>query len=440
MKTDEGLLRAVGVRGLTAAIINYTIASGIFVLPAAVSGKVGNAAPLIYIICALAMVLVVMCFAEAGSRVSLSGGTYAYAGVAFGPYVGFMVAMLLWFGSNVLAAAAVANACLDTLANFSPMFTDKPVRALFIVGVYAIFAWINIIGVKSGSRTVQAVTAAKLIPIAVLLIVGVFAVHPANLTWPGVPSVGDTARASVMLIFAFMGVESALTPSGEVRDPARTVPRAIFIALAATTLIYIALQIVSQGILGPDLVTNQSAPLAEAASRVMGTAGRSLILAGASVAMLGFLSGDVLASPRALFAMSRDGLLPSALSSVHEKYKTPYVAILAHCVCCVGLAVSGSFAGLLVLSVLSALIVYLVCCLAVIQLRRKNIRSEGAIPFSVPGGPVVPVLASAIILFLMSGTTRKEYLAIGILILIQTLIYFVMRAVRAAPAPTSNPT
>jgi amino acid transporter len=122
MKTDEGLIRAVGVRGLTAAIINYTIGAGIFVLPAVVAGKVGNAAPLIYVICAIAMALIVMCFAEAGSRVPLSGGTYAYAGTAFGPYVGFMVAMLLWLGSNVLASAAVANVSVDTLGQIFPVF------------------------------------------------------------------------------------------------------------------------------------------------------------------------------------------------------------------------------------------------------------------------------------------------------------------------------
>jgi Amino acid transporters len=109
MTTDEGLIRAVGVRGLSSAIINFTIGGGIFVLPGIIAARVGGAAPVIYIVCALAMGLIALCFADAGSRVSLSGGTYAYAEVAFGPYVGFMVATTLWFGSAVLASAAVAN-------------------------------------------------------------------------------------------------------------------------------------------------------------------------------------------------------------------------------------------------------------------------------------------------------------------------------------------
>src|SRR3990170_5802065 len=148
MKTDEGLIRAVGVRGLTAAMINYMIGAGIFVLPAIVAANVGGAAPLIYIICAIAMALIVACFADAGSRVSLSGGTYAYAEVAFGPYIGFIVATSLWFGANVLASAAVANVFMDTLAEISPWFGNAVVRNTMLVLMYALFAAINIRGVK----------------------------------------------------------------------------------------------------------------------------------------------------------------------------------------------------------------------------------------------------------------------------------------------------
>src|SRR6476620_6156525 len=134
---DEGLIRAVGVRGLTAGIVNYTIGAGIFVLPAVVAGRVGGAAPVIYLICAAAMGLIVLCFADAGSRVSLSGGTYAYAEVAFGPFVGFMVAMFLWFGSAVTASAAVVNVFVDAIAQFNPALGGSVIRAMIIVVVYA---------------------------------------------------------------------------------------------------------------------------------------------------------------------------------------------------------------------------------------------------------------------------------------------------------------
>ena len=432
MKTDEGLIRAVGVRGLTAAIINYTIGAGIFVLPAIVAGKVGNAAPMIYVICAVAMALIVMCFAEAGSRVPLSGGTYAYAETAFGPYVGYMIAMLLWLGANVLASAAVANVSVDTLGQIFPVFSRPAGRTAFLIAMYALFAYINIRGVKAGSRAVQTVTVGKLLPILLLVAVGLFAAKGSNLSWPGLPPAADVSRTAMMLIFAFMGFESALTPSGEVKDPVRTVPRSIFIALVSVTILYILIQIVSQGVLGPELATNDKAPLAETARRVMGNAGRILVLVGAAISTFGFVGGDVLCSPRAVYALGRDGLLPSVFGRVHEKFRTPHVAIITHAILCATLAVTGSFNALVVLSVLSALVVYLVCCLATIQLQRKNIRVEGSIPYKVPGGRVVPILASAIVLWLMSSSTGKEFIALAIAVAVLTLIYFIMRARRVA--------
>ena len=437
MKTDEGLIRAVGVRGLTAAIINYTIGAGIFVLPAVVAGKVGNAAPLIYVICGIAMALIVMCFAEAGSRVPLSGGTYAYAETAFGPYVGFMIAMLLWLGANVLASAAVANVSVDTLSQIFPVFSKPALRTAFLVAMYALFAYINIRGVKAGSRAVQTVTVGKLLPILLLVAVGLFAAKGSNLSWPGLPPASDISRTAMVLIFAFMGFESALTPSGEVKNPVRTVPRSIAIALISVTILYILIQVVSQGVLGAELATNDKAPLAETARRVLGNGGRILVLVGAAISTFGFVGGDILCSPRAVYALGRDGLLPSVFGRVHEQFRTPHIAIITHAVLCAAFAVTGSFNALVVLSVLSALIVYLVCCLATIQLQRKNIRVEGSVPYRVPGGRVVPLLASAIVVWLMSSSTRQEFIALAIAIAVLTLIYFLMR-VRRVPVPTAS--
>ncbi len=434
MKTDEGLIRAVGVRGLTAGIVNYTIGAGIFVLPAIVAGKVGNAAPLIYVICAVAMGLIVLCFAEAGSRISLSGGTYAYAGLAFGPYAGFMVTMSLWLGSAVLANAAVANVFVDALAQLSPVFASGAIRAVIIVVMYTALLVINIRGVKIGSGVVQTVTAGKLLPLIVLVAFGAFAVNNANLAWTGLPPMRDIARTTVMLIFAFLGVESALTPSGEVKDPARTVPRSIFLALAITTILYIGIQVVSQGVLGPELATSTKAPLAETGRRAFGNGGRFLILAGAAISTFGYVAGDMLATPRGIFALGRDGLLPAFVGRVHEKYATPYMAIIVHAVLCAISALTGSFESLVVLSVLATLVVYLVCCLATIELRRKNIRTEGSVPFRVPGGPVIPILASAIIIWLMTSSTRQEVRAMAIFLAVLTVIFFAMR-LRRTPAP-----
>ena len=205
MKTDEGLIRAIGVRGLTAGMVNYTIGAGIFVLPALVAARVGAAAPIVYVICAVAIGLIVMCFADAGSRISGSGGTYAYAETAFGPYVGFIVATSLWFGSAVISSAAVANVFMDMLAQLVPGLGNGMVRAAILVLTYAGFAAINIRGVKIGSRAVQTVTLAKLAPLLILVAFGIFAISTPNLAWPGFPSGAEIKRGSIILIFAFLG-------------------------------------------------------------------------------------------------------------------------------------------------------------------------------------------------------------------------------------------
>ena len=434
MKTDEGLIRAVGVRGLTAGMVNYTIGAGIFVLPALVAARVGAAAPLIYVICAVAMGLIVLCFADAGSRVSLTGGTYAYAETAFGPYIGFIVATSLWFGSNVLASAAVANVFMDALGQMAPSLATGPMRAAILIAMYTLFAAINIRGVKIGSGTVQVVTLAKLAPLLALVAFGLFAVNSANLAWPGLPPTNEIARTTVILIFAFLGVESALALSGEVREPAKTVPRAIFSTLVLVTLLYMAIQFVSQGVLGADLATSTKAPLAETAKRVMGSGGALLVLVGTAISTFGYVAGDMLASPRCLYALGRDRQLPSFIGTVGGKYHTPHVAIAIHAVLCAVLAVTGSFMGLMVLATLATLIVYLICCLASIQLRRMNVRADGAIPFKVPGGPVIPIVASLVVIWLMTSSTKQEFIALGVMLAIETLIYLVMRTQRVAVA------
>ena len=435
MKTDEGLVRALGFTGLTAGMINYMIGAGIFVLPALVAAQVGGAAPVIYLICAVAMGLIVACFADAGSRVSLSGGTYAYAGTAFGPFVGFIVGSSYWFGSTVLACAAVANVFVDTLGELSPTFADRTIRALVLIGMFALFAAINIRGVKAGTRTVKTVTLAKLTPLLVLIAAGLFAINPANLSWPGMPSADVTARTAVILMFAFLGIEGGLSPSGEVKDPARTVPRSIAATLAIVVIIYMSLQLVAQGVLGSALAANQKAPLAEAARVVLGSGGALLVLAGAAISTFGYVAGDILAAPRSLYALARDGLVPSAIGRIHPKFRTPHIAILIHAAVSLGFALTGTFESLIIVATLATLIVYLICCAATIQLQRLDVRADGAIPFRVPGGPLVPILAIAVVVWLMSSSTRQEFVALGIMLAVETVIYVLMLlARRSAPA------
>lgn len=418
---DTSLVRALGVRTLTASIVNATIGAGIFVLPAAVAGGLGTGAPVAYLVCAVVMALIVTCFAMAGSRVALTGGLYAYVEVAFGPFAGFLTGILLWL-SCILGSAGVVSALAASLAVLVPALGGGPARALFVLAVFAVLALTNIRGVRGAGRLVEWLTLAKLLPLLAFVAVGAFFIRPDAPLQPTLPAAGALGDTALLLIFAFIGIELALVPSGEVIEPSRTVPRAIFLALGATTAMYLAIQFVAQGVLGSDLTRFADAPLMEASGRFLGRAGQVVMLVGTMVSMFGYASGDMLGAPRLLFAFGRDGLLPAALARVHPRHRTPHVAIAVHAVLVAALTLVGSFGVLALLSNIATLTLYLLCCAGAWELARRDVRA-GGIPFAVPGGPAIPIMACAAILWLLSHATWQEVAAQGAVIALATAFY-----------------
>jgi basic amino acid/polyamine antiporter, APA family len=426
---DASLVRVVGSWGLAAAIINVTIGAGIFRLPASVAATLGTAAPAAYVVCALAMGLIVLCFAEAGSRVAMTGGPYAYVEVALGPFVGFVSGVLLWAGLTA-ALAAVTSFFADSVAALFPMLASPVARSLFMVIVLALLALLNIHGVRDANRFNALMTIAKLLPLAALVVVGAFMVRPSNLAWQQVPSLRALGRASTILIFAFLGVEAALVPSGEVRDPARSVPRAVFGAIAAIALLYISVQVVSQGILGSALASAKT-PLADAAGVAFHGWGRALILVGSSVSMFGYVSGMMLAVPRMLFAFARDGFLPRGIAAVHPRFRTPHRAIVIQAALVAVLAATGSFERLAVIANGSVLLVYAACCVATFDLRRRDVQA-GGMPFRVPAAGVVPWLALGVVVALLATLQSMEWAAVLATAVVAALVYLVARTRRGA--------
>jgi amino acid transporter len=424
INADSALVRAIGVWGLAAGIVNVTVGGGIFRLPADVAAALGPAAPIAYLVCAVAMGLIVLGFAEAGSRVALTGGPYAYVEIAFGPFAGFLSGVLLWIiGSMAVAAVAVVFAA--NVAQLVPPLQHPAASAAFLALVFALLGGVNIAGVRLAASLNAVATVAKLLPLLLLLVGGAFVVRPSNLAWDRAPAMADVARTSTLLIFAFAGVESALAPSGEVKDVARTVPRAIFIALMGVTALYVGLQMVAQGVLGAELATAPT-PLADAAGRVFGPGGRTLLLVGAAVSMFGYLCGMTLAIPRAIFALARDGFLPRVVASVHPRFHTPYVAIAVQVTIACAFAVTSTFERLAILANLTLLLLYGACCLAAWRLRRQGVQA-GGVPFAVPGGELAPIAACLVIAWMLTGIRAAEWAAMGVTLLVASILYLVAR-------------
>ncbi|HET9424083.1 MAG TPA: APC family permease [Gemmatimonadaceae bacterium] len=426
--SDSRLLRAVGMWALAASIVNVTIGGGIFRLPAGVYATLGQASPIAYVVCAVLMGLIVMCFAEAGSRVSLTGGLYAYVETAFGPLIGFVSGVLLWAGMTS-ALSAVAVFFGDAVGALVPALASAGMRNAVIVIVLALFAGLNVLGVANATRFNVLMTIAKLAPLGLVIVVGLAALNGDRLEIAAAPKVGDLARGSIFLIFAFLGIESALVPSGEVKDPARTMPRAIAIAMIGIVIVYMCVQLVSQSALGDALGTSKT-PVADAAGALLGSWGRTTILVGSTISMFGYVSGMTLAVPRMLYAFGRDGFLPKPFAAVHERFRTPHVAIVVQALISMALAVTGTFERLAIIANGSILIVYGACALAVFQLRRRDVRGDQP-PFVAPLGGIVPALALLAILWLMTSLTAPEWVAMGVAVLAALAIYAVTRRRRA---------
>jgi amino acid transporter len=419
------LVRAVGLLGLVAIAVNGVVGAGIFVLPASVARLAGPASASAYVVAAAVMALVVLCFAEAGSMFGETGGPYVYARAAFGPIAGFLVGWM-FFLTRWAAAAAVANGFTAYAGALWPELGHGAGRLVVLTLAIGGLAVLNIVGVSRGARAVNLLTIAKLAPLLLFVVLGCFALDPTRFRLLSLPPGGQLQQASLLLVFAFGGFENASVPTEEVLDPKRHLPIALVASIALATVLYILIQVVALGTL-PGLAADPT-PLASAAARFLGPAGAAILTVGAMLSTLGSESALVLVTPRLLYAFARGGQLPSPLGRIHPRFRTPHVAIVVFAVMAWAAAAASSFAALVAVSAIARLMFSAATCLAVPVLRRRLPRA----PFRVPGGIVVPVVAAALSLWLLSAVTRDQAIAGGIAIVVGFALY-VLFGRRAVP-------
>ncbi|WP_242093198.1 APC family permease [Aestuariivivens sediminicola] len=422
---DEGLKRRIGVLGLSANIINIIIGAGIFALPAIIASKMGATSIFAYLFCGLLIALVMLCFAEAGSRVNNTGGPYTYIETAFGDYAGFLGGVFV-IVSALFADAAVSNALIDMLATTYPIFENNGIRLAFLFVILSGLALLNVIGLKQGIGLVKFNTVAKLIPLLLMITLGWKGVSIENLQFDSYPSLKTLGETSLILFFAFQGAETGLIVGGEIINPKRNVPRGIFISIVTVVGIYMLIQGVSQGVLGEDLPNFTAAPLAETAKAIFGSFGFTLLFLGAMISMFGYLSGSILNNPRVLYALSRDRVIPiKKLSRIHLSFTTPHISIIVYAALCFIIAASGSFKQLAVIASGSMLIIYFLVSLAVIRLRFKQKRHPAE--FRIPGGLLVPLLSMGIILYFLYHLSKNEMIGTLIFIAALSLIFMAIK-------------
>jgi len=420
-ESEARLERVIGVGGVAGAAVNCIVGSGIFGLPGIVAAMLGPAAFLAYLVCVGLIGLVGLCFAEVGSRVANGGGLYAYATEAFGPIVGGIAGTLLWTANSVVASAAVANLLVVTLATVFPSTGQGWPRFLILATLYTALAIVNVRGTRAGARLSVILAVVKIAPLMLLVIAGAFVAHGSNLHWISMPAALQVGHTSVLLFFAFLGIEGGLNVSGEVTNASRTVPRAVFLSLAVVAALYIGLQTIAQGVLGERLA-GESSPLVVLATAIFGRWGTWLLFATTLLAIAGYLSADILGSPRVFAALAERNQLPHAFATVHPRFKSPAFAIRVYTLLCAVMAWTGSFRQLVIITTSGTLVLYLICCLALLRLRALNVATGGP-PFRAPGGAAVPLAASAIIVWLLGTLAWTELMGAMSLVVVSGAIY-----------------
>ena len=428
------LVRAIGRWSMVALAVNSILGSGIFGLPSVVAGLIGRASPAAVLIAGAGMAVIIACYAEVASQFTETGGTYLYVRHTFGRFAGLQVGWLMLL-SRLTACAAGVNLLVIYLGEFWPAAT-QPLPRLIIISVFlGSLAAVNYRGVAAGTLVSNATVVAKLLALGMVCVAGVLylAVHPRVAATPVTASWDGWLQAMLLLLFAYGGYEAALNPMGEARDPRRDAAFALFLALLILTALYAVLQLIVIGVLAD--AAHSTRPLADAARVVIGPAGAALIAAGALISVYGYISANMLTSPRGIFALAERGDFPAWFARVHPRFRTPYCSILVFALLLWGFSQFASFAWNLTLSAVARLFFYAAVCVAVPVLRR---RQAAAALWRLPGGLILPVLGVMICAVLLTRVDFSKSLILLATIGAACANWLVIRGPKRAPAISSS--
>lgn len=415
------LNRSISKWAMVLLVINGVIGSGIFGLPSKAFKEVGVYSIAAFLVCAIAVFIIILCFAEVSSRFDKTGGPYLYALSSFGPLPAFLTGWLLLL-TRFITFAALINLLVTYLSVFSDWFNLSSSRVITIVLLTLFLAYINHIGVKNSTRVNNFLTIAKLLPLLLFIVVGFFFIKGENYQVKQIPDFGSFSSTVLLLVFAFGGFESVLVNSGEVKDPQTNLPFALLLAALIIASIYMLVQIVSIGTL-PTLASTDK-PLAEASQIFMGKTGAVIIALGAMFSVTGTLNAIMLVGSRLPFAFSEEDQFPKLFSFIHPKYKTPTWSLLLFMAITIIISLSYSFLSAASISAITRVMIYAIVCITLIILRKK--RPTDTAFFKIKYGNVFAILGVLLAMWLLSSAKLNELRDVAIAIGIGLIIYLAM--------------
>lgn len=356
--------------------------------------------------------MIAACLAEVASYFRDAGGPYLYTRAAFGRLAAIQIGWLTWL-SRITACSGVANLFITYLTAFLPAAKVPWTRTMILATLVGFLAVVNYRGVSGGNALSNLFTVTKVALLALFVFGGLaaLAMHPSVRVQPvSVPlTAANCFQAILLMVYAYGGFEAALIVSGEASDPKKDAPVALLIAIITATVLYIAVQLVVIYTLANPAATTK--PAVDSARQFLGPMGVTLVAAGTLISVYGYLSANMLHTPRVTFAMGERGDFPAFFASIHPRFRTPHVSILVFAVALLLFSVGGDFRWNASLSAISRLFVYAAVVAALPALRRKHV--EGG-AFRLPGGMVLAALGLAFTAVLLAQMHRTEFIVMAI--------------------------
>jgi len=429
---DVSLNREIGQVGFSAIALNGVIGAGIFALPAVAAAKSGNFSPWLFLVCAVLIMTVVLSFARAASFFRETGGPIQYAGMAFGSFAGFQTGWLVYIGR--LAAIGANISLMVTYAGWfwAPLVSGIGHQVTVAV-VFVLLAVFNIIGVRQSMNVVFLFSALKLVPLFLLILLGLSHIQPGILVHVDLPVSGTLGETILILLYAFVGFESAVVPAGEARNPRKDIPRAITFTVLTITAVYFLIQLISVSVL-PGLADSKT-PLADVAEILMGATGAALLTFGAVFSIGGNCSASMLSAPRMTYALAKMGSLPAWFGAIHPRTRTPLNSIVFYAGLGLVLALSGSFVWLAVISTLARLLSYILGVAALPVLEKRIEKTEGQ--FRLRGGYLVPAIALLLCLWLITFASLTAWLTTAAFFALGSVLYLLSSRKHTPSVPGS---
>jgi APA family basic amino acid/polyamine antiporter len=411
-QSSGGLVRTIGRWSLAALMLNTMIGASIFGLPSIIAGYLGKLSPVGYLFAFAGVAVIAACLAEVSSYFREAGGPYLYTRAAFGRMAAIQIGWLTWL-SRITACSGVANLFITYLSSFFSAVTRGWIRGTILTVLIGFLAAVNYRGVSRGTALSNFFTITKVL-LLTLFIAGGFAalaLHPSVRVTPvAVPlTAANCFQAILLMVYAYGGFEAALFASGEASDPQKDAPVALLIAMVTATLLYICEQVVVIYTLANPGATTK--PAVDSARQFLGPIGVTLVAVGTLISVYGYLSANMLHTPRVTFAMGERGDFPSFFAAIHPRFRTPHLSIVVFALMLIMFSIGGNFRWNASLSAISRLFMYGAVVAALPVLRRKHPQGGS---FRLPAGLLFTALGLAFVAVLLAQMHRTELVVMSI--------------------------